>query len=82
MKEPLPDGDTIEYIVDTTKNWRTINEDVLFLSKVHKFNNILFTLWGNRERTEDLWKRYYINEKMQACVVVITYPKYDENNFV
>ena len=79
MKEPLPDGDTIEYVVDTTENWRSIDKDMLFLSKLEKFQDVLFTLWSSGEFTEDLWIRYYRNGKMQKCIAEITYPDYDES---
>lgn len=55
-----------------TLTWHDHRKDMVRLSAV--FPDVLFTLWGDGEETDDLWKEYYLNGKCQIARAVITYP--------
>lgn len=43
-----------------------------------KFPNILFTLHGEGEENDDLWRKYYLNGKIQVEYAQITYGEFDK----
>lgn len=55
--------------------WYEHDTDMLNLSK--KFPELLFTLNGHGEETEDMWYSYYYNGKLQHCPAKITYDDFD-----
>jgi len=42
-----------------------------------KYPDILFTLEGKGEESDDLWISYYQNGKAQHCQAEIVYPEYN-----
>ena len=56
--------------------WYNHREDMVKLSAA--FPDILFTLWGRGEESDDLWKQYFLGGKCQIALAVITYPEFDE----
>ena len=47
-----------------------------------KYPTILFELSGEGEESEDFWKEYYLNGKMQHCEGEITFPPFDEKQLI
>lgn len=62
-----PNGDT-----EDTCKWYDHEDDVSALSKLHP--TVLFTLSGEGEESGDIWRKYFLNGKMEACKAVITFP--------
>lgn len=56
--------------------WYDYNEEMAEFSK--KYPNWLFTLSGTGEEAGDIWKRYYLNGKVQEAVARITFDDFDE----
>ena len=56
--------------------WYDYEEDLIEFSKKHP--EVLFTLYGNGEESEDIWYSYYKNGKMQNCPVRFVFDDYDE----
>jgi len=57
--------------------WYKHQEDMIELSVA--FPNVLFTLWGSGQESDDLWKEYYFGGKCQAVKGEIIYPTFDES---
>ena len=55
--------------------WYYHDEDMLLLST--KFPEVLFCLDGTGEDSEDIWRTYYQNGKMQHCPASIVYDDYN-----
>lgn len=51
--------------------WYDYEDDMIEMSKC--FPDILFTLHGVGDDSEDLWFAYFCNGKMQNCPAIITY---------
>ena len=60
-------------------SWDTHEADIKLLSC--KIPNVLFCLYGEGEDRNDLWDKYFLNGKMQACyaTVTITVPEFNED---
>lgn len=60
-----------------TWRWYDHDEDMIKVSK--QFPDIMFELRGDGEESEDFWKTYYLNGKLQFAPAAITYPDFDES---
>lgn len=63
-----------------TKNstkWYEHNENMLDISK--EYPEWLFILSGAGEENGDLWKKYYLNGKVQVAKAIINYDDFDIN---
>lgn len=47
-----------------------------------QFPNWLFTLTGEGEESGNLWKKYFLNGKVQVANAIISYDKFDMNKLV
>ena len=65
---------------DEQCKWYEHTEDMCRLSK--EYPNVLFTLTGNGEESEDMWVKYFMNGKVQVENAVITYGKFDPKKLV
>ena len=54
--------------------WYEHDHDMLLLS--WKFPDVLFTLHGIGENSDDMWYAYYLNGKMQYCPAQIEYDEF------
>lgn len=61
---------------DTAK-WYDHEEDMAELSRT--FPEVLFTLYGDGEESEDMWYKYFKGGKMQKCYAKIVFDDYDES---
>jgi hypothetical protein len=57
--------------------WYDHDKDMLKLSK--EFPDILFTLDGNGEEWDDIWRAYYKNGRTYSDHALISFPDYDES---
>lgn len=62
------------------QKWYDHEEDMLTLS--HRFPDILFTLYGDGEGSEDMWYAYYYNGAVQNAPATITFDNFDESKLV
>ena len=61
---------------DEKTKWYDFEKDMREVSKQHP--NVLFELSGEGEETDDLWKAYFKDGKMQMCEARIEYDNFDE----
>ena len=61
---------------DSTK-WYNHEKDLKEFSKKHP--KVLFTLSGEGEENEDMWKKYFLNGKMQVARAEITFDPFDKS---
>lgn len=59
-----------------TLTWYDHQKDMGRLSVA--FPDVLFTLWGCGQETDDQWKEYYLDGKCQLARTTITYPDFDK----
>lgn len=57
--------------------WYDHEKDMKVLSK--KFPSVLFTLYGEGEETGDIWRKYFLNGKIQVANVKMVFEEFDEN---
>lgn len=56
--------------------WYDHDEDMMLLSK--RFPDALFELYGDGEESDDMWRAYFKNGRMQFCPAIITFDPFDE----
>ena len=56
--------------------WYDHDEDMMLLSK--RFPGVLFELYGDGEDSEDMWRAYYRDGRMQYCPAIITFNPFSE----
>jgi hypothetical protein len=76
VKEALIDRVDYNPFEDSCK-WYNHEEDVKWLSK--KYGGTVFLLSGEGDDNEDMWRKYFLDGKMQVCKAVITYDNYSES---
>lgn len=79
-KENINDGYDIGEIIDNVSDdwkWYEHQKDMKAISRA--FPDVLFTLSGEGEEAEDIWKEYYLNGKVQVEKAVITTGKFDKS---
>lgn len=54
--------------------WYEHEEDMKTLSI--RFPGVLFTLSGDGEESGDIWKKYFLDGKMQICKAILTFPEF------
>lgn len=62
-------------LFEDTCKWYEHEEDMKKVSS--NYPDVIFTLEGEGEEAGDMWKKYFMNGKMQSCKAVITYPEFD-----
>lgn len=55
--------------------WYEHEEEMLAVSR--KYPSVLFTLQGQGEEADDLWRKYFYDGKVQRTEAVITFPPFD-----
>ena len=55
--------------------WYDHTEDMRKISE--KYQNVIFSLYGNGEEDGDMWVKYFMNGKVQYEKAVITYANFD-----
>lgn len=60
--------------------WYDYEKDMVALSA--RFPEVLFTLHGKGEDSEDLWYAYFLNGKVQHCPAQIIYDDFDPTKMV
>jgi len=55
--------------------WYDHEKDMRTLSL--QFSDIHFTLYGEGEKSGDIWKKHFLNGKMQLCNATITFEEFD-----
>ena len=55
--------------------WYDHNEDMISLS--HRFPEVLFTLYGNGEDSEDMWYAYFLDGSIQEAPVQFDHDEFD-----
>ena len=71
-----------KYAIDEDGNsndsckWYESTNEILSFSK--KYPNWLFTLTGEGEESGDMWKKYFLNGKVQEAKAKITFDEFDE----
>lgn len=72
--EPWEGEGTSYYLIS---KWYDNEIDMCRISK--KYPNILFTLYGDGEESDDLWVKYWLNGKYQFSGAHITYDQFNKN---
>lgn len=75
-------GDIVDALVkhvdydplDESCKWYDHEDDMKWLSK--EYSGTVFKLHGEGEESGDLWDKYFLNGKMQACKAIVTYDEY------
>lgn len=57
--------------------WYEHEKDVAEFSKLYP--DVLFELDGAGEDKGDIWRKYFLNGKVQVCEAKITYPKFNKS---
>lgn len=56
--------------------WYDHQKEVAHFSK--KFPDVLFTLHGKGEESGDVWKKYFVNGKVQVAKAKLVFDEFDE----
>ena len=62
---------------DQECKWYQHEDDMKRFSKLYP--HILFELSGEGEESGDIWKKYFLNGKMQTCNVKMEFEPFDES---
>ena len=73
-------GYSIEFGCNDSYKWYIHEQDMKELSKIYP--ETTFLLEGEGEDSEDIWRKYFKNGKMQACKAKIVFPAFDESKLV
>lgn len=57
--------------------WYEHEEDMKKVSK--EYPETIFVLEGDGEESGDIWKKYFMNGKMQSCKAIMTFENFDES---
>ena len=72
-------SDVIDFLTydpfDDECKWYEHTEDMRKISE--KYQNVIFSLYGNGEEDGDMWVKYFMNGKVQTEDAVITYADFD-----
>ena len=72
-------SDVIDFLTydpfDDECKWYEHTEDMRKISE--KYQNVIFSLYGNGEEDGDMWVNYFMNGKVQTEQAVITYADFD-----
>lgn len=85
IKELRKENQNAEYALDDNGDteecikWYEHEEDFRKFSMKHP--EILFSLHGEGEESEDIWKAYFKNGKMQKCEAKITFEEFNPEIF-
>jgi len=60
---------------ETEVTWYEHEADMREFSK--QYADVVFTLDGDGDGSDDMWTKYFKNGKMQACYGEVVYPPYD-----
>ena len=60
--------------------WHIHEQDMKELSKIYP--ETTFLLEGQGEESEDIWRKYFKNGKMQVCKAETVFPAFDESKLV
>ena len=74
------DGNCVDGWYCSEAKWYDHDEDMIALS--HRFPDVLFTLYGDGEESDDMWYTYYLNGMSQDAPAQITYDDFDESKLV
>ena len=86
INELRKESDEATYALDEyggcseSSKWYGSNKELKEFSK--KYPDLIFELSRKGESTEDMYKYYIKNGKIQSCKAMITYDSYDENKLV
>ena len=73
-------GYSIGFDRNASRKWYTHQQDMKELSKIYP--ETTFLLEGEGEESEDIWRKYFKNGKMQVCKAEIVFPAFDESKLV
>ena len=73
-------GYSIEFGCNDSYKWYIHEQDMKELSKIYP--ETTFLLEGEGEDSEDIWRKYFKNGKMQVCKAEIVFPAFDESKLV
>lgn len=78
-EEPCAWGfeDVGEHGAEGYAKWYREDYDPKMLALSREFPDVLFTLYGDGEETDDLWYTYYLSGRMQEAVAEIRFPPFD-----
>lgn len=62
---------------EQSTKWYDHEKDMLRVSE--KYPSVLFILSGQGEESDDMWRKYFYNGKVQSVDAVVTYPPFDES---
>ncbi len=64
-----------DYLFGEDIKWYEHEDNMRKISK--KYPDVLFTLSGEGEESDDIWKKYFLNGKMQKARAKIVIPEFD-----
>ena len=77
----LEDNDEFRYSVDNgSSKWYNHELDIKDFSKKYPTN--LFVLEGYGEEDGDIWRKYFMNGKIQIVRAKIVFDEFDENKLI
>lgn len=64
-----------QYVFDDECKWYDHEDNCKTVSKMYP--EVLIELSGEGEESGDIWKKYFLNGKMQICKAMLTFPKFN-----